>query len=60
MTDLQLRTVALTDEENAEVDDLLRTLADVLWPTYRSTPPWSCCTAPGSQHRNCRCASAPS
>ncbi|MFE2935041.1 guanitoxin biosynthesis L-enduracididine beta-hydroxylase GntD [Streptomyces sp. NPDC059278] len=29
MTDLHLRTVALTDEENAEVSDLLRTLADV-------------------------------
>ncbi|EMF00645.1 TauD/TfdA family dioxygenase [Streptomyces mobaraensis NBRC 13819 = DSM 40847] len=29
MTDLPLRTVALTGEESAEVDDLLRTLADV-------------------------------
>ncbi|KRV48107.1 hypothetical protein AQ490_26580 [Wenjunlia vitaminophila] len=29
MTDLQLRTVALTHEESTEVDDLLRTLADV-------------------------------
>ncbi|WP_251982705.1 hypothetical protein [Streptomyces violaceusniger] len=29
MTDTHLRTVALTEEENAEVDDLLRSLANV-------------------------------